>query len=171
MQPDPAYLRERLDYNPLTGTLTWRHHPSLPQTWLVQHAGQPAGRLHRDGYRYIKLLGRTLSAHRVAWAIATGSWPPPTTQIDHINGDKADNRLSNLREATSVRRPAQRSSASGARGVFFDPAKNRWRARARLNGTRVQLGWFRTIEEAAQAYDAFAAEHHAEFKHTKKDLT
>ena len=94
-QPKPlpplATLREVFSYSPETGLLTWRAAPGngLP-------AGAPAGCPKGDGYLLVQLGGRSLRAHRVAWALHHGADPGPL-QVDHINRVRSDNRASNLR--------------------------------------------------------------------------
>jgi hypothetical protein len=107
-----------------------------------------------DGYRYISLNGREHKEHRFIWFLMTGSWP--IGQIDHINRVKSDNRFENLREVTA--RENQRNTglridnSSGAKGVGFHPAHQKYYARARLKCGRKHLGYFDTLAAAASAY-------------------
>lgn len=91
--------------------------------------------------------------------MTTGDWP--TDQIDHINGDKGDNRIANLREATNAENNrntgAGQANTSGFKGVCWDKAKGKWRAQIEIDGRGAHLGYFTTPEAA---YVASAAKHH-----------
>jgi hypothetical protein len=88
-----------------------------------------------------------------------GRWPE--NQLDHINMERSDNRIENLREATHGENMwnsrAQRNNSHGSKGGAWDAQKKRWFARIMIRGKRIRLGRFRTREEAAEAY-ALAAE-------------
>lgn len=152
-------LRQLIDYDPETGALKWRQRslhlfPDLRacNSWNARYSGQPA--LNADkglGYRSGTVFNIRLLAHRVAFAIHTGQWP--TGEIDHINGDKSDNRACNLRDVTraenQLNRSRRRNNESGVNGV--SRRKNRWTAMIQHNGKRHHLGFFSTRDEAAQA--------------------
>jgi len=94
-----------------------------------------------------------------------GYWPKH--QIDHINADRLDNRLENLREATSFQNSQNRSitalNKSGRKGVFWNKAENRWQARITVNGTRIFLGSHKDVALAAFIYECAAEKYHGEF--------
>lgn len=143
-----SYLKQILHYDPDTGVFTW-----IQQLGRAQ-IGCAAGHLRLDGYRHIRIHGRRYLAHRLAWFYICGTWP--ASDIDHRNGEKDDNRISNLRLATRSengqnRRQAQSHSKSGLRGV--SPCnKKRWRAQIKLNGRCRYLGIFPSKESAHHAY-------------------
>lgn len=87
--------------------------------------------------------------------------------VDHINGDKLDNRKDNLRVCTCsqnvMNRGKQLNNSSGYKGVIYDKERSKWRAEIAFNGKRKYLGRFDTVEEAALAYNKSALEHHGEY--------
>jgi len=163
------YVRARLSYNPETGVFLWKERPrdhfrSLHEfvRWNNRYAGKMAGSADTKGHIQITLDNQRYGAHRLAWVLITGQWP--ALEIDHANGQKADNRWSNLREATPsqnrANRPAPRTSKSGIKGVRFNAKNGKWEATICINK---RLGTFDTPDEAIAAYDRAAAEIHGEF--------
>lgn len=154
-----AELPDIFDYDPDTGVISWK--PSAKHGM----AGKPAGRITTCGYRQVSLRGRSYHAHRLIWAIMTGSWP--AEEIDHINRDKLDNRFVNLRQATRaqniVTEGVRRNNTSGFKGVVWDKKKRLWRARIGIGSHRKNLGRFKRIEDAYAAYCAAAVFIHGEF--------
>ena len=86
--------------------------------------------------------------------------PPPSYDIDHINGDGLDNQRDNLRLATRSQNLANscrhNDSSSPWKGVYWDKGAGKWRAHIRINGKKKCIGNFTTAEDAAKAYDAEA---------------
>jgi hypothetical protein len=117
------------------------------------------------GYIVMNLFGEKHYAHRLAWLYVNKRWP--NGEIDHINGNKSDNRLCNLREATSSQnmsnRGVQSNSKSGVKGVVLDEKSGKWQAYCRVNKRSKYLGIFDTKEAAAAAYDEYAKIHHGDF--------
>jgi len=116
-------------------------------------SGQAAGTITSYGYIQICLDWRMYKAHRLAWLYIHGHMPE--RQLDHINHNRTDNRISNLREATPSenaqnRVGAQRNSKSGILGVH--KFKNKWRAFIQINGKTKNIGDFDTSEQARDAY-------------------
>jgi hypothetical protein len=142
-------LRDTFDYDANTGVFVWKIRPSK-----AVKAGDVAGcKEKRIGYITIGIAGRIYKAHRLAWFYVYGSWPKGL--IDHINGNKADNRIDNLRDvfadgnSQNVRKPNRRNK-SGFMGVIW--FQNKWRASISVNGKSKWLGDYSTPEEAHQVY-------------------
>jgi len=153
-------LKEYLHYDPDTGFFTW-----LKSAGKRVKAGMVAGALTSDGYIQIKLLGRVYKAHRLAWFYIAGEWPKE--YIDHINGVKNDNRISNIRQATQAENMKNtvvpKTNKSGFKGVCWDKAKNKWLAQLKLYGKTKYLGLFEKPEDASLAYQNAARKYHGEF--------
>jgi len=143
-------VREFLDYDPDTGGFSWRRARSNVKQ------GSVAGCTALHGYTVIRLLGKLHLAHRLAWLHHYGEEPPPL--IDHINEDKSDNRIANLRKANKAlnaqnKRSAQRNNkSSGLLGVAFLPHVSKFTAYINANGKRKYLGLFEEKEDAHAAY-------------------
>ena len=142
-------LKTTLDYDAESGVFTWKIRPSK-----AVKAGDVAGCVEkRIGYITIGIAGRIYKAHRLAWLYTHGEWPKGL--IDHINGNKADNRICNLRDvfadgnSQNVRKPNVRNK-SGFMGVIW--FQNKWRASMSVNGKSKWLGDYSTPEEAHQVY-------------------
>lgn len=146
------YLIETLDYNPETGEFTWKN-PSSYQ----MHPGDKAGTLNASGYILICINGIRYKAHRLAWFYHYGEWPSDEApQIDHINGNKADNRISNLRCATRVKNSrnhkGRSTNTSGCTGVSFKKSNGKWQAViGDGHGKYKLLGYFLNYEDAVNA--------------------
>lgn len=177
----PSVLRELLDYNPETGKLHWRPRDSsffspgsaggpgaCAAGWNTRFAGKEAfTRKSVHGYAHGPVLGKTRTAHRVAWAIYYGEWP--ASNIDHINGERADNRIANLRLATVAENSRnlrlRRGNTSGCHGVRYNHSTSKWEARITCNYRQMHLGSFATKEEAiavrreAEAAHGFSTNH------------
>lgn len=156
-------LLEIMSYDPETGFFS-----PLVDVWKVK-AGERAGGPHSRGYRRISVDGVRYFEHRLAWFYVNGSWPEH--EIDHINCDKADNRICNLRAATPQQNsrncPTRPHNKTGLKGVHFygsKPTTKPWRARIHIDkGVVKTLGYFATKEEAHAAYVAASEKYHGEF--------
>ncbi|MBT0780574.1 AP2/ERF family transcription factor [Paracoccus sp. pheM1] len=163
--PTRETLSHLFDYDPETGGFIWRYNPKKPAFWNGRFAGKPAfTNRNSDGYCITAFTnpenGRRAAylAHRVAWVFITGR--EPEKFIDHINGDRADNRASNLREATDqenkFNRRWKRPGSSQYRGVHRHSKNGRWIAQIRSDGRAIHLGSFTSEIEAAKARDSAA---------------
>lgn len=159
--PPVELVRELLDYDQETGVLTWR----APRGRSVK-PGDVAGCLDVEGYLRVQINKALYKAHRVAWLHATGN-DPLDSQIDHIDGNRANNRFANLRKATNAQNQCNRKprteGLSGYKGVTWKKDRGRWQARITVDSKVYYLGYFDTPELAHMAYAKAAAELHGEF--------
>jgi len=155
-------LMERLLYDPVTGIFTWKavtdgrkHQDRLNRNF----AGKPAGSLNINGYWRIRMDGTEWAAHRLAWLYVHGEWPPQF--LDHIDGDRENNAISNLRcvgHADNSRNIGMGiRNSTGVMGVYLHKRSNNFKAKIVHHGKEVYLGMFPTIEEAAAARSKAAA--------------
>lgn len=149
--PNPSDLRKFLIYDADTGELFWL--PRNNKWWDGRYANTPALASPDRGYRVGRFNKQKLYAHRAAWALYYGEWPGMV--IDHINGDKSDNRISNLRVVAQVdntRNQRRRiNNTSGITGVTWDSARRKWIAQISILGSGIRLGRFDDINDAAHA--------------------
>jgi hypothetical protein len=128
-------------------------------------AGSEAGSLHRTGYRSVSVDRCQYLVHRIIWFMVKGSWP--LNQIDHINGNKADNRIENLREATNAQNtlnvPARQASSSGVKNVYYQARNKKWRVRMKVEGKSKSFGLYRTKTEAEKAAVSARNQFHGQF--------
>jgi hypothetical protein len=141
-------VRELLCYCPNTGELRWK--VGRQGTGGV---GSVAGNTSWHGYREVRIDGILHKAHRLAWLYVYGA--DPDGEIDHIDGDRANNRLSNLRCATRGQNTANRkfprsNNMLGVPGV--SRKRKKYEARLVKDGETYRLGVFETVESAAKAY-------------------
>ncbi|MEP2955525.1 MAG: HNH endonuclease [Sulfitobacter sp.] len=159
-------LRNLLRYEPETGKLFWQERPEGPQGWNTRYAGTEALR-HVNSYGHCagNIFGKNYYAHRVIWCMVTGAWPADV--IDHINGDGADNRIENLREASCAQNQhnakVRADNSSGFKGVAWDRRHQKWRAYITCDGKRRHVGLFSSPLEAHAAQCAAASKYHGEF--------
>jgi len=111
----------------------------------------------------MRISGRMYRAHRLAWLYVHGKWPE--NEIDHINGVRSDNRISNLRDATTAENrqnhAIRRDNTSTVPGVDWHKSVQKWRVRIRVPGKRITVGFFKNLEDAAAARARAKAELHA----------
>ena len=144
-------LRELLHYDPATGIFTWK-----VSTARRVKVGDIAGYSNGNGYLQISVQSRLYLAHRLAWLYMYGTWP--TDQLDHINRNRSDNQISNLREVTNKQNGQNQSkpsnNTSGYTGVSWYKRTYKWVAQIMHNQKRIHLGYFTDREDAIAARKA-----------------
>lgn len=153
-------LLEVLTYEPETGLFRWKKRTS---NRIV--VGAVAGTPHPQGYVRICIDGQLFFAQRLAVFYMTGTWP--TEVSDHRNLDRADNSWDNLRDASNSQNGANAklsaANKSGFKGVSWESRRQVWQAFIKVDGKSKFLGYFKMIEDAAEAYRVAAIEHFGEF--------
>ena len=154
---DITKLRSLLNYDPITGVFTWA------KARRNIEIGDIAGCVNAKGYRYIGVNNALYRANRLAWFYIHGVWP--TQQIDHINGDRLDDRIENLRDVTQTRNQRNRkhgniNSSSKLIGVSWNKSSAKWRAQISVGKKTIHIGLYKTEQEAHAAYLAAKTTHH-----------
>lgn len=141
-----------------SGRLIWKDRPANMFTedrfckiWNGRYAGTEAFRpIDRNGYHVGAIFNRQYRAHRVVWLLAHKVWP--SNQIDHINGVRTDNRLSNLRDVehreNGLNQRLSKRNKSGVTGVCWHKRSKKWLASIRVNGSNINLGEFKDFSTA-----------------------
>ena len=149
-------LKELLKYSPDTGELVW-----VAQSSNRIKVGEVAGTMLTNGYLNISIDGQRYRAHRLAWLYVYGDLP--INQIDHINRNKIDNRIVNLREVSNKENhrnmPLQRNNKTRISGVGWCRSQGRWRSHITVDGRFIHLGYRDSMLDAA------AIRKSAEYKH------
>jgi hypothetical protein len=153
----------KLQYNSITGIFTW-----ISNGTRGVKKDDVAGYKSKAGYIMLSVSGRKILAHRVAWMFTYGDFP--VGQIDHINRNKSDNRIENLREATFAQNAQNRvkniCNTSGYKGVTWHKRDQKWQAAVTIKGKCIYLGYFSSPENAYEAYKEASLKHqtHSIFK-------
>jgi hypothetical protein len=158
VEDDIRRLRTVLSYNSRTGVLRWKI--KYPNTII----GAEAGCIDWRGYRLVKVDGRLLLAHRLAWALYYGAWPKG--DLDHKNQNKGDNRIENLRlgpRAHNMANTRPKNKRGLPKGCYQLKGRNTWYSQIRINGALKRLGAFATAKEAAVAFQREHRAAHGQF--------
>ena len=149
-KPIPDGIFEYLRYCGETGKIYWVKNRTKAK------AGSEAGYLNPDGYRRVQ-FGSLMMTHRVVWLLIHREWPDG--EIDHIDGDRTNNRIENLRVVTQSQnmrnKKSQSSSSSGRNGVHYDSRCRKWRVQIRMNKKVHHLGLFESKDIAASVAESF----------------
>jgi len=128
------------------GHLYWKKVAHPNKQYLV---GQEAGSIHATGYRHVTWKGKVHKVHRLIFLLEYGYMPK---EIDHINGDRQDNRLKNLREVTRSQNQCNRfvltNNTSGYAGVSWHKKSKSWVVRLMKDGKTKAIGYFKDLELA-----------------------
>lgn len=170
---NPEILQEFLSYDQDSGLLFWKprdrkhfSHDRIWKAWNTKNANREAFTSRTDtGYKHGSILGKSVTAHRVAWVLYHGDWPKE--HIDHINGIRTDNRIHNLREASNAQNGQNygltSKNKSGYKGVRWVPEKKKWIARVYAFNKMHHIGYYNSCEDAVAAYRAKAKDLHGDF--------
>lgn len=156
-----SMLRLAIEYSPSSGSLVWLERcrdmfdsDRIHKSWNTKWAGKPALNSEDDGYLKGNFMGAKLSAHRAAWMVCHGDIPDGK-QIDHINGDRKDNRIENLRLVEPIENShnmkMSSKNTSGYTGVCWVSHLSKWNARISVNGKRIALGCYESQGDAISA--------------------
>ena len=158
MKIDVEDLRKVISYFPCSGRFFWKVRSidyfkteKDMNTWNTRFSGKETMlQIHNNGYMCGRVFGKNVYAHRAAFAIIKGFWP---NEIDHINGNKTDNRIENLRDVSHsqnhMNMPVRRGSISGQPGV--SKCKNRWYVRIMTPDGDKKIGIFDDLVDAIKA--------------------
>ncbi|HBY9796140.1 TPA: hypothetical protein MJA66_14730 [Klebsiella pneumoniae] len=153
-------LDELLDYSPDSGLFTWK----------VNRRGKAksgciAGSKNGQGYIIIKIDGKFYFAHRLAWLVTHGTFP--VNMIDHIDGNRENNKINNLREATDEQNmwnsAAGKNNKTGVKGVSWDGRRKRFRASISIKGKNKEIGSYLSLKDAESAIKDYRLKLHGKF--------
>lgn len=147
-------LTDVIQYNKDTGELIWIAKTSVHSNNIT--VGCAAGTIDNQGYRVIKIDGKSYKAHRLVWFLCNGVFPE---EIDHINGNPDDNRIINLRNVSHKENLKNKriyiKNKTGVHGVTWKKTHMKWVAHIKINGKQKYLGIFKMFNDAAAArFDA-----------------
>lgn len=169
-------LRESLEYREeiedgvLKGNLYWKYRKEMSNNWNEKYVGKKLGTNNGTGYLKFRFSHNKKSYnilnHTAIFCIVKGKYPE--LMLDHIDGNRKNNLISNLREANyyknNLNRGAIQNKSSIHKGVYYNIRENKWHTQYRLNYKQYHIGYFKDEIEAAMAYnDAILENHHPEF--------
>jgi len=148
------------------GTLYWNN----PVAHRCNH-GDVAGSLDSHGYYLVGLSTGKIPAHKIVWAMEHGEYPE---FVDHINGDRTDNRIENLRSVTrqqnNMNKATRSDNSSGVTGVRWHTQRKKWNARIILNGKEKSLGMYNDFNSAVEARMKAEFEYFGEYSRNYAEL-
>ena len=145
-------IRDCLEYDKTSGNFYWTR--KLNKSGLTKVGGL-AGSKNKDGYIIIGFNKKYYKAHRLAWFFVYGE--TPKNQIDHINGQRDDNRIENLRDVAPIHNSWNKKRHREGRlmGCYKDKRCNSWVAQTNIFKKTIHIGSFKTEKQAHEAYLAF----------------
>jgi hypothetical protein len=147
-----SYVKELLNYDPDTGLFAWRQRRGGAKEGPVK------GCDNGKGYLSLQINRKRYYLHRLAWFYTHGQWP---SELDHINRDKSDNRIFNLRivsrRQNNFNTGLRKDNTSGHKGVCWYPQNRKWCARSFTNGRYIHIGIYETKEAAILAREQYEA--------------
>lgn len=154
-------VKQIIAYDPLSGVFTWKENRGGSAK-----VGSKAGAYREaDGYTHIFIFGKQWLAHRLAWTLEN-NLIPDCMEVDHIDGDRQNNAIRNLRLATSSQNKfnacLRKDSVTGVKGVGYDKKRKKWTGRVRADGEIVRAR-FDSMEEAAEFCESQRLNLHGEF--------
>lgn len=152
-------LNELFEYK--DGNLYWKNHKYK----LLN--GKKAGSIQGNGYIRVRIFGNPYKAHRLIFLMKYGYLPK---EVDHINNNRSDNRIENLRAATKSQNRQNslisKSNKSGVKGVCWDKTNNKWKVTMFVNNKQKYFGHYNDIDYAKFVADAMRYKYHKEFSNT-----
>lgn len=160
--PEVELLRHMFSYDADSGILRWKN-PRMKKSWI----GRPVGNKERCGYLQCQVDGAFYMVHRIVWFMHYGE-DPFGMEVDHIDGNRSNNMIENLRlvsreQNTRYRTRMHGCNTSGNRGVSFDSEAGKWKAYIRVDGRQKSLGRFADKEEAILVADKAREIHYKEY--------
>ncbi len=156
---DRKFILSNLVYQPASGSFRWKKRSGGKAT-----RGRLAGCVNSSGYLCIKVAGKNMTAHRIAFYLVHGSLPE---EVDHIDGDKLNNSAKNLRASCKSQNQhnskLRADNSSGVKGVHWDSKNNLWVASVRCSGVRHNCGSYKSKFDAACAAFSMRNRMHGEF--------
>jgi len=177
---EKQWITDNLSYVPETGDIVWKEGASIFNN-RVRAEGTIAGSLQTTGYlvmgRWAKEKGKvvTYRVHRIVWFLNYGEVP---SILDHINGNKSDNRIENLRPTTQAlnlrNQKSRKGSTSKYKGVYYDKKNDSYRSSIKINHEYIHIGRIKFEKEAAEMYDRWIEDNltplQREYAKTNKEL-
>jgi len=159
------YLKSKLEYNADTGEFIWKVAKG------GKRIGDTAGSINDQGYLLIRINHIIYRAHRLAWIIMTGS--SASGELDHIDGNRSNNKWSNLRDVTRLENKRNlgkvTTNTSGHTGVMWYKAGEKWHAQITVEGKAIHLGYFENLEDAVKVRKEAEEFYGFHEQHGKKD--
>ena len=150
-----ASITEHLRYDPVEGKVYWVKHPRRTTS-----NGLEAGNINIGGYRKLKFQNKQYLVHRIAWILYFGKWPEG--ELDHIDGNKLNNKIQNLRDVShrvNLQNRTKPTSLNKTGFVGVVKRRNKYQAYIHRGGKQIYLGLFTTPELAHKAYKENAHDH------------